>query len=120
MTQTPLATIDTSALARLEEWGGKRLVAQMIDLFLAHAPERVETLGLGLKMSDVDAVERAAHSLRSTAANLGALGLGALCERAESAAGKGDLDTVAELFPQIEAEYLRAHDALAVLDEGER
>ena len=40
--------IDMKALERLHEWGGRRLVAQMIALFLSQAPERVAGLEDGL------------------------------------------------------------------------
>lgn len=119
MTDIQIAVIDTKALARLEEWGGKRLVVQMIDLFMQHAPERVEALREGLQLGEVEGVERAAHSLKSTAANLGAEALSAAAGSAERAAGEGNLDVVRELYSTIEAEFHRAKEALAVLEQGD-
>ena len=114
MTET--IVIDMKALERLHEWGGKRLVAQMIDLFLSQAPERLNGLREGLASGDLEVVERSAHSLKSTAANLGAVELGALAAKAEAAAGEKDLESVRGLFPQIDAEFARARDALAVME----
>ena len=114
MTET--VVIDMKALERLHEWGGKRLVAQMIDLFLTQAPERLKGLREGLAGADVEVVERSAHSLKSTAANLGAAGLSSLAGKAEAAAEQKDLDRVRELMPDIESEFDRARDALSVME----
>ena len=108
--------IDMKAIERLHEWGGKRLVAQMIDLFLQQAPQRLEGLRQGLANGDVETVERSAHSLKSTAGNLGAMALSDLAAKAEAAAGKRDLGAVRGLFAEIEAEYTRAQDALSVME----
>lgn len=108
--------IDMKAIERLHEWGGKRLVAQMIDLFLQQAPQRVDGLRQGLANGDVETVERSAHSLKSTAGNLGATELSDLAGKAESAASQRDLATVRSLLAGIEAEYARARDALAVME----
>lgn len=114
MTET--IVIDMKALERLHEWGGKRLVAQMIDLFLSQAPERLKGLKEGLDSGDLEIVERSAHSLKSTAANLGAVELGALAGKAEAAAGDKDLQSVRDLFPRIDAEFSRARDALSLME----
>ena len=116
MTET--AIIDTKALERLQEWGGKRLVAQMIDLFLTQTPGRMENLREGLQSGDAEVVERAAHSLKSTAANLGAGELAEIAARIEKMAGTRDLDAVRRDVPAIEAEFQRALDALAVMEGG--
>ncbi len=110
--------IDMKALERLHEWGGKRLVAQMIDLFLDQAPKRLDGLRQGLANGDVETVERSAHSLKSTAGNLGATELSHLAGKAEHAAGKKDLPSVRDLLTRIEAEFARARDALAVMEGG--
>ncbi|MGI9627232.1 MAG: Hpt domain-containing protein [Longimicrobiales bacterium] len=114
---TDTIVIDMKALERLHEWGGKRLVAQMIDLFLSQAPQRVAGLQDGLSDGDLELVERSAHSLKSTAANLGATGLSEAAAEAEAAAGEKNLDRVRELFPKVEAEFDRAREALALMEQ---
>ena len=118
MMDTETAVIDTTALARLEEWGGKRLLSQMIDLFLQHSPERIEGMREGLQLGSLSEVERAAHSLKSTAANLGAGVLTGIAAQAEAAAAQKNLDIVRELFPTIEAEFHRAKEVLDCLGQG--
>jgi two-component system sensor histidine kinase BarA len=66
------AVLDTSALARLARLGGESLVARMIAIFLDNAPHRVAAATRAAATGDVTGVERAAHSLKSMAANVGA------------------------------------------------
>ena len=113
---TKTAIIDAKALERLEEWGGKRLVAQMIDLFLTQTPGRMENLREGLQCGDAEVVERAAHSLKSTAANLGAVELQEIAARIERTAGEKDLHAVREDVAAIESEVARARDALSIME----
>ncbi len=88
----------------------------MVDLFLNHAPDRLENLREGLQNGDAEVVERAAHSLKSTAANLGAIELGQVAAKIEEIASAGHLAPVAELLPRVEAEFERAKDILSVLE----
>ena len=114
MTET--VVIDMKALERLHDWGGRRLVAQMIDLFLTQAPARLTGLREGLAGGDVETVERSAHSLKSTAANLGATELSRLAGEAERAAAARDLMLVRDHMSALEAEFARARDALSVME----
>lgn len=66
------STIDTGAIERLRRIGGTALAKQMIDVYLAHAPQRVEAIVRGGEVGDVRALRRGAHSLKSTSANVGA------------------------------------------------
>ena len=82
--------VDPAALDRLRSWGGDVLLGRMITLFEELAPERVEALEDGLAAGDLERVERAAHSLKSSAGNLGADELRRQAGRVEEAAAKGD------------------------------
>ena len=55
---------------------------------------------------------RAAHSLKSAAATLGALDLAELCRTAETLSRAGDLASVEALVPAVEAGYELARRAL--------
>ena len=65
--------LDQSALDRLRDWGGEKLLRQMIRLFLENAPARMAQIREGLSEGDVKESEKGAHSLKSSAANVGAL-----------------------------------------------
>lgn len=111
------SVIDPEALARLREWGGDRLLRQMVHLFLESTPERVRQIREGLERADVELVERGAHSLKSSAANLGAERLRELSGEMEERAHRGDLPGAGALLAALTDAHSRALDALAPLEE---
>lgn len=108
--------VDPDGPLRLEGWGGRKLVQQMIRLFLENSPERMDQIRKGLASDNADSALRGAHSLKSTAANLGAMRLSGLAKRAEDAADDGDLDRVRTLMPELEEVYTGSCEALAVIE----
>jgi len=104
--------LDMAAIARLEEWGGATLRQKMIELFLTHAPERMEGIRAGLEAEDDAIVERSAHSLKSSAANLGAEKLRRIAGTIESAMEKGDRETVRQVLPEAEERLTEILEAL--------
>lgn len=94
--------LDPGAFVRLREWGGDTLVGKMVDLFLKNAPERMEEVRSGVAEGDPHRAERGAHSLKSSAGNMGAERLRILCQLTEDAAEEGDLPLVRSLLPHLE------------------
>jgi HPt (histidine-containing phosphotransfer) domain-containing protein len=102
-TATPAGPIehrpmDSSALERLERFGGARLLREMIALYVESAPGRLAAAVEALAAGDVIATENAFHSLKSSSAQLGAVRLARLCEEAETIARDGSLSGVAALI----------------------
>jgi HPt (histidine-containing phosphotransfer) domain-containing protein len=89
---TAYSVLEGTALVRLERLGGTGLVRQMIELYLQHGTERLDALAAGVAASDARAVERAAHSLKSSAGNLGALRLQHTADALEAMAADGVID----------------------------
>jgi two-component system cell cycle response regulator DivK len=56
-------------------------------------------------MSDAGTLAKAAHSMKSSSAQLGATHLAAMCESVEEAADSGDIATAASHFTALEAAY---------------
>lgn len=102
---TTLPILDVTALRTLYQIGGERLLRGMIDLFESDAGVRVTAALSGHAAGDLDRVSRAAHSLKSTAANLGAVRLCDLAKRLESAANASETGIVAELLPELADVY---------------
>lgn len=100
--------IDPQALDRLREWGGDKLAGQMVRLFLKNSGTRMEQIRVGVDDSDLDEAERGAHSLKSSAANIGAEILRTLATRMESAALDGNAEGARALLPDLEAAYSEA------------
>lgn len=110
--------IDRSALERLEEWGGERLLTQMVRLFLENSGQRMEQILGGFEDSDADAVERGAHSLKSSAANVGAQEVRGLAQDLEERASRGDLESAEALRGPLTDAWERACGALREMQRG--
>ncbi|HEX6886065.1 MAG TPA: response regulator [Planctomycetota bacterium] len=107
--------LDREVIATLRELGGEddpALFVELVNLFLADTPERLQTMHEALEKRDLTAVERAAHALKSSSANLGALGLSHLFREIESAGRERDLDRIASLVGRARPEYERVEAAL--------
>jgi HPt (histidine-containing phosphotransfer) domain-containing protein len=110
---------DSSALDRLRRFGGGKLLAEMIALFLAVAPERVASARQAHQAGDGPALERALHSLKGSAAQLGAVRLATLSGQGERLARLGTLSGVPILMQELDEELARVREWLVnARDEG--
>jgi signal transduction histidine kinase/CheY-like chemotaxis protein/HPt (histidine-containing phosphotransfer) domain-containing protein len=112
--QAPCA-LDESALANiraLQRPGAPDLLLRVVDLYLASAPKLIKQMHAALVQSDAPAIMRAAHTLKSSSANLGARHLADLCKTLEACSRKGNIDPAAAMLAQLQAEYVRTADAL--------
>jgi len=105
---TDSGVIDPQALERLKEWGGDKLATQMVHLFLKNSGTRMDQIRGGIAAGDPEETERGAHSLKSSAANIGAETLRTLATNVESAALDQNLEAMRELLPRIEDAYALA------------
>lgn len=110
-----MSRIDRATLARLDRLGGPPLVTRMIELFLENAPERMGRATTGALEGDLAAIERATHSLKSMAANIGALELYALAESIEIDAAAGRSEKIADRVARLGRELDLVRAALADL-----
>jgi HPt (histidine-containing phosphotransfer) domain-containing protein len=110
--------IDPNAIARLREWGGDKLVGQMAKLFLANSPARVQQIRAGVEGNDAQEAERGAHSLKSSAANVGGEEVRRIALEMEGAAARGDLEAVRSLMPMLEEAFRRTCTALEAVERG--
>jgi HPt (histidine-containing phosphotransfer) domain-containing protein len=93
--------LDAEVLNDLRALGGEDepgLLAELIDIFLADAPKRLNEISTGLGANDLKSVERAAHTLKSSSANIGAIGLSKLCKEMEEIARDRKLDAMPSLL----------------------
>lgn len=65
-------SLDEGAIERLRQIGGYQLVHELLGVFLRNTPLRIEAVFQGLREGDSLAVMHAAHSMKSSAANVGA------------------------------------------------
>ena len=118
MTTEP-TILDPAALERLEEWGGPDLSKEIVQLFLDHGPVRMDQIRGAMDGEDLEAPERGAHSLKSSAANVGAHHVHKVASDVELAASHGDLQRVRELIPDLEEAYTEAARELEAIVEEE-
>jgi CheY-like chemotaxis protein/signal transduction histidine kinase/HPt (histidine-containing phosphotransfer) domain-containing protein len=119
MSEAP--TIDPEVLASLKELGGDdaRIFVEIVDLFLADTPARMRALECAQESGDLEAVAAAAHALKSSCGNLGAMALYGLFRDIESLGRNGDVDSVASLIPRVRSEFVRVEVALRRESSGE-
>ena len=95
--------VDHEVLAALSQATGDdpAFLAELIDTYLADAPDLLVAMRDALEAREAAGLRRAAHTLKSTSAMLGASRLADLCRHLEDA--EGSVETLA----QAEDEYLR-------------
>ncbi len=110
--------IDPSVIDSLRELGGDDepgLLVELIDIFLRDAPQRIGEIEAGLRNGDIELLERAAHTLKSSSANIGAPALSELCRRIELRARERSVRGLDELFEVSSELYGRVDLALRAI-----
>jgi CheY-like chemotaxis protein/HPt (histidine-containing phosphotransfer) domain-containing protein len=105
------AVLDRAVLGRLQELG-ESFFRELIGLFLDDVPRRLVGIVEALEAGDATGAGRFAHSVKGSAANLGAGRLADLCAELEAMGDAGTLPGASGLFNGIQAEYRRVADAL--------
>jgi HPt (histidine-containing phosphotransfer) domain-containing protein len=82
---------DVAALKRLERFGGPRLRAEITSLFLQEAPSRIASARAALAGGNIEGVRSVGHMLKSSAGQMGALGMQRICEQLDKPELAGDL-----------------------------
>ena len=107
--------LDPEVIASLKELGGEddpTMFADLVDLFLVDTPCRIESLSTALESQDAKALEEAAHALKSSCGNLGAIGLSSLLKEIEEKGREADLEGASSLVSRSVEEFKRVEQAL--------
>ncbi len=92
------------------------LFKELVETFLADSPPRLEAMSLAAKAAQAEALERAAHGLKSSAGNMGARILAELCKELEQRGRTGNLEGVEPLVMKAMREFESAGAALRKID----
>jgi len=114
------SAVDRDVLDDLERAVGddRAFLRDVIDTFLDEAPRMVATIREGIATGDVESTSRAAHTLKSNAATLGALGLSAMARELETLTSVATTDASDLAEPHISALVdVIAHELDNVRDE---
>jgi signal transduction histidine kinase/DNA-binding response OmpR family regulator/HPt (histidine-containing phosphotransfer) domain-containing protein len=110
--------LDPGIIAQLRELGGpgeSDPLAQLHALFITTAPQLARTLRTATAAGDPVVVAAAAHTLKGSAANLGAIRLAAVCARIEECVRANALDELGPLLDELDEQTVAADAALARL-----
>jgi histidine phosphotransfer protein HptB len=108
----PLAIENLRALSPGDDDAFLREIANM---FLEDTPLRIAELNESLQAGDVARFTRAAHSIKGSSANLGAMALRGAAGRLEEQARTNGLGDVAELIDGVRTEFARARTQLCTI-----
>ena len=115
-TPTPGDVLDRSVLdglRRLERPGGPRLVETVTGLFLEDTPQRLAELRDCVEQSDAVRLAKTAHTLKGSAANLGAREMVGICARLQELGESGGIGAAASLVADLERRFEPVRAALA-------
>jgi HPt (histidine-containing phosphotransfer) domain-containing protein len=110
--------LDPEVIENLKLLGGDddpALFRDLVDIFVKETPTLISKLEQALQSGDAHALERAAHSLKSSCANLGALTLAAQFKDMEMAGRAKDVERARPVFAQSQQEYCAVEKALKAL-----
>lgn len=103
------ATIDWGTLEMLRSLrkpDGSDPGTKLIKLFISSSPALLDSMQAALQAASPASLAEVAHSMKSSSLNMGAVWLGELCTRLEKIGRGGTTDGAAELFDQINSEYV--------------
>jgi HPt (histidine-containing phosphotransfer) domain-containing protein len=108
--------IDPRALANLRDVldGDPDLLKELIDLFLTDAPALLACLRDAIDRQDPVSLMQTAHSLKGSAANLGARGMAAVCASLERRGRLGSFNGADSACETLRKEFEVVRDALGV------
>ena len=107
--------IDFATLDQLREQTGDdtgELICELVDAFQVEGEGGLAALRAAVGQGDPEAMAKAAHRLKSSAANLGARTMADLCASIENAGDDGRMDGSAASVDALEAEYKSAAEGL--------
>jgi CheY-like chemotaxis protein/HPt (histidine-containing phosphotransfer) domain-containing protein len=108
--------LEPGALAELRELGcagASDVVTRVVEAYLRSAPELLRALEDAERAADTAGVARAAHTLKSSSAQVGAARLALLAKELEALGRGGSLEGVAERIRAARAELDAVQEALA-------
>jgi len=93
-------------------------VGELIESYLEETPKLLARLEAAMRAGDADGVRLAAHTLKSSSADFGALALADLARDLEAKARAGSMANAGRRATQVQVEYEKVRAALeAALDE---
>ena len=97
--------LSTKTLEDIKEFMGDEMV-QLLEMFEQETPSILKKMQTALKHNNFDEVEKMAHMLKSTSANIGANGLSFFSRKLELGSNNGNKDEMVGTFTKIRKAYV--------------
>ncbi|OQW42155.1 MAG: hypothetical protein A4S08_01790 [Proteobacteria bacterium SG_bin4] len=104
-----------NALRQLDPGGNTAFLKRLVNIFLVSTPEFVKNIETAIQAGDRAELVRAAHSLRSSAANVGAEKLSEICRLLEESGDHLQSDSIVNLLLRLRYEFRSVMNALQQL-----
>ena len=101
------------SLRALDEDDGPSLFLELIDLFVEDAASQLRSMQSALETGDIKSLERAAHTLKSSSANIGASRMSGICFEIEKLGRAGSFDGVESLIASTGEAYAEVREVLS-------
>jgi hypothetical protein len=115
--QVDESVLDLRALQAIREMGGEDgdfILNNIIQMYLETTPPDLQQIETAIATGDPDKLRRAAHSLGSSSATLGAINFAKLCKELENLSRSGSITTAENLFLPLQTEYETVKRALTL------
>jgi HPt (histidine-containing phosphotransfer) domain-containing protein len=97
----------------LQHPGKPNILVKAIALYLDTTPKTMDSIRTAVEQRDPERLHKAAHSLKSSSANLGARLLAGLCKELETMGRTQALENVQNVMAKVDGEYAAVRDALS-------
>jgi HPt (histidine-containing phosphotransfer) domain-containing protein len=118
----PPPSLDPAVLRNLaaQVQNGTDLLNRIVATYVSSSTKLAAELRAGAAAEDPERMAMAAHTLKSSSAQVGAMKLSSLCKEIEARGRGGSVQGVTELLDQVFSELESVHEGLAVLSFGVR
>jgi HPt (histidine-containing phosphotransfer) domain-containing protein len=103
------------SLRQLTQPGEPDVLADVLGLFLADAPARIEAIATAAMVGDAEALRRSAHTFKGAAGAIGATALQAACRELEETAKRSGLTPGAVNLAPLYREFDRVRAQIVLL-----
>jgi CheY-like chemotaxis protein len=117
----PDEAVDANALATLRDLQGAGrpdLLAELLAVYLRDAPPRLAALHEAVAHADAEALRRAAHSLKGSSSQIGAVQIARLCAELEGQVRTADLTGAPDTLRRLDEAFIRVRAHLQALAGG--
>ena len=111
--ESPLQQAPLEKIRAMQRPGAPDLLKKVIDIYLNDSPNLIETIKQSVADGDAKTLEEAAHSLKSSSANIGASRVSELSKELEQFGRQQALEAAHKLLDDLENEYHNACSALS-------